>query len=329
MAALLGSAQLLDCLLSAVESSGWHAIVLSKSKPFRLRIFDDQRGGFPIAAYIWNCTHGGGAARAANEYRIQLTGAIPTIHPDQTTLLLGWHGGYGVFVAFDIGRHTGQDSSSPSIQIAEQTLQAAHRNAFALHKRQTAEIAVAFRPEFLVDYALNCRALHRTGKATADMSLLNDLSSLTDERVATVTNHERKIVIGRFARKYRAADFRGRVLGAYRHQCAVCGVQLGLIDAAHIIPVGAPTSTDETANGIALCKLHHAAFDNKLLSFDEGYRVEVSESALRRFAAENLVAGLAGFRTSLRPVLILPNDRRDYPPPAYIKEARAVRRWAV
>jgi putative restriction endonuclease len=300
---------------------------VSSTKPFRLRIFSSERGGFTAAIYIWNCTHGGGAARAANEYRVQITGVVPEITKDDVTLLLGWHAGYEVFVAFDIQRHRGQKSKSPSIQIAEETLQAAHRKAFALHTRQNGEIAVAFRSEFLVDYALASRALHSTGKAAADFALLNDLEKLTDKDIDRLTDKNRRVVVARIARRYRAADFCRRVLGAYNSKCAMCGVQLKLVDAAHIIPVAARTSTDETKNGVALCKLHHAAFDSNLVSFDERYRVEVSNARSASLTDGHLGGGLRQFMAALRPALLLPNDRRDYPPPVYIREARSVRGW--
>jgi putative restriction endonuclease len=226
-----------------------------------------------------------------------------------------------------MNKHDGQSSNSPSIQIKEATLQAAHLHAFAIHKRHNGEIAVAFRPEFFVDYALNSASLHKTGKAEIDMSLLNGLDDLTDEKIDLIKNVERKIIISKIARKYREQDFRRRVLGAYQHQCAMCGVQLELIDAAHIIPVAAPTSTDETINGIALCKLHHAAFDRNLISFNENYKIEVSSAEENRLSAVNLVGGLKEFKKNLKSAIILPADKRDYPKSNYIKEARSVRKW--
>jgi len=319
--------QLLEQVLRAIDESGWRALILDSRKPFRLRVFRGDDKFFDVRIYLWNCTHGGGTARAADEYRVQLTGVVPNTAPGETTLLLGWHPGYGVFVGFDINKHKGQASQSPSIQVKEATLQNAHTHAFALYRRQNGETAVAFRPEFLVEYALNAAQLHRTGKAASDMALLNRLDTLTEEQISTVGNSQRRTVLGQIARKYRASDFRQRVLGAYAHRCAACGVQLELIDAAHIIPVAAATSTDETKNGIALCKLHHAAFDRNLLSFDERYKIEVSDSEVSRLTAANLAGGLQEFRQHLRTAIILPSDRRDYPPPQYITEARKVRHW--
>lgn len=319
--------QLFERVLRAVDDSGWQALILSSRKPFRLRLFRGDEKGFDVRIYLWNCTHGGGAARAKDEYRVQLTGVVPSEAIGEVTLLLGWHSGYEVFVGFDIKKHVGQASQSPSIQVKEETLQSAHTRAFAIYHRQNGEIAVAFRPEFLAEYALNASSLHMTGKAATDMSLLNSLDTLTETQIVAVKNQERQVVLSQIARKFRATDFRRRVLGAYEHRCAVCGVQLELIDAAHIIPVAALTSTDETKNGIALCKLHHTAFDRNLISFDERYKIEVSDSEVSRLTAANLAGGLREFKQQLRTAIILPADRRDYPSPEYIAEARKVRSW--
>lgn len=329
MAAPLTKKHLLNLLLHAVDEGGWRSLVASAAHPFLLRVFHGDEHGFNLRIYIWNCTHGGGSARAEDEYRIQLTGVVPELHPGEVTLLLGWHDGYRVFVGWDITKHSGQDSKSPSAQVKEDALANAHTHAFSIHRRQNGEIVVAFRPEFLVDYAINSESLHKTGKAVEDLSLLNSLDSLTDAQIGAVTNKERQVILSRIARKYRAHDFRRRVLGAYEHRCAVCGVQLELIDAAHIIPVADPTSTDETTNGIALCKIHHAAMDRNLISFDEKYRIEISESEIERLADANLAGGIKEFKRHLKTAIILPTDRRDYPSPTYIKQARSVRSWAT
>lgn len=325
--ATLNNHALLDLVVNSVVDAGWHCLIIDDKKPFRLRVFDENKKWFEVAVYIWNCTHGGGSRRADNEYRIQLTGVVPQKAPGAITIILGWHYGYGVFAGFDIDWHSNQNSQSPSIQIREEALKGAHRKSFSVLQRQNGELAVAFRPEFLVDYILSSRTLHGQGVTEYDISLLNNLSAVNPEDLAVVAKNEREIVISTIARKFRAADFRGRVLSAYGYQCAVCGVQLKLVDAAHIIPVASELSTDETSNGIALCKLHHAAYDRNIISFDTDYTVEVSSTEQSRLAVENLAGGLQSFKQNLRTAIILPADRRDYPPAAYITESRKVRRW--
>jgi putative restriction endonuclease len=74
--------------------------------------------------------------------------------------------------------------------------------------------------------------------------------------------------------------FREQVLLAYGSRCALC--ELGhreLIDAAHIredAAGGAPKVT----NGIAMCKLHHATFDNLLVGISPDYEIRVRHDLL-------------------------------------------------
>ena len=59
--------------------------------------------------------------------------------------------------------------------------------------------------------------------------------------------------------------FSGRVADAYGGSCAMCGLDIQLVEGAHIYPAAAPGSPDEPWNGLALCANHHAAFDRHLI----------------------------------------------------------------
>jgi len=78
------------------------------------------------------------------------------------------------------------------------------------------------------------------------------------------------------------ASFRDSVLAAYDHRCATSNLPHDhLLDAAHIMAdahelLGQPL----VANGIALSKIHHAAFDNHLMGIAPDDRVHVSERLL-------------------------------------------------
>ena len=327
MADTLNARQLLDHIVKSIENSGWQVLILSDRKPFELRVFRENFPAQTLHVYIWNCTHGGGAKRAADEYRIQFTSVVPEISPTGISLLLGWHSDYEVFVGWDLTKHSGQNSSSPSAQVKEKALIDAHKNDFALHLRQNAEIVVAFRPQFLVDYALSIDALHQTLEGSPELSVLDCLPVTEDQQLDEITDLSRREVVRTIVTKYRAYDFSKRVLTGYQKQCAVCGLQLGLIDAAHIVPVADENSTDETCNGIALCKTHHAAYDRNLISFDTDYKIEISEKSVEFLAQSDLLGGLDGFKRGLKDVLTLPADKRDFPKREYIEYSKEVRRW--
>jgi hypothetical protein len=66
-------------------------------------------------------------------------------------------------------------------------------------------------------------------------------------------------------RLVRSAEFGQKVVAAYDEKCAMCGINLGLVSGAHILPVSAPNSVDQVWNGVALCENHHRAFDRHLI----------------------------------------------------------------
>jgi putative restriction endonuclease len=74
--------------------------------------------------------------------------------------------------------------------------------------------------------------------------------------------------------------FRAQVLAAYENRCALCRLRhRELLDAAHIRSDslgGEPVVT----NGIAMCKIHHAAFDNLLMAVRPDYAIEVRRDVL-------------------------------------------------
>ncbi|MGC5249402.1 HNH endonuclease [Gordonia sp. DT219] len=60
--------------------------------------------------------------------------------------------------------------------------------------------------------------------------------------------------------------FRATVMRAYQTSCAVCSLRHAeLLDAAHIVPDSAEAGVASVTNGLALCKIHHAAFDQQIL----------------------------------------------------------------
>lgn len=86
--------------------------------------------------------------------------------------------------------------------------------------------------------------------------------------------------------------FRERVLEAYRHQCAFCRFRHAeLLDAAHIVP-DADEGEPVVPNGLALCKLHHAAFDRFFLGVRPDYVVQVRPDLLAEKDGPTLVHGI-------------------------------------
>ena len=91
-----------------------------------------------------------------------------------------------------------------------------------------------------------------------------------------------ELPIQTFATKTRTLNFRNNILKAYEYKCAVCGfdVKLGTspiaLEASHIKwkSHGGPS---ETANGLALCVMHHKLFDLGAFTLSKQLQILVSD----------------------------------------------------
>lgn len=105
--------------------------------------------------------------------------------------------------------------------------------------------------------------------------------------------------------------FRTRVLLAYETSCAVCTLKHGaLLDAAHIVPDSEELGVPTTPNGLALCKIHHAAYDQNMLGITPDYRVEIALDVLAEVDGPMLRHGIQDMHGR---ALTLPRRRRDHP----------------
>jgi putative restriction endonuclease len=160
----------------------------------------------------------------------------------------------------------------------------------------------AIMPTFVVDWnapALSARL------AFAELAGASATAPLPD--VA-----ERRYALRQVKQRLHQASFRDRVLVAYDNRCAITNLpETRLIDAAHIMAdgdelMGQPVIT----NGIALSKIHHAAFDSHLIGIDPDGRIHVAERLLELHDGPLIEQGLKAMAGRLiRP----PRDKAHAP----------------
>ena len=324
----LSKPQLLQKIALSVQECGWNVLYLSNTHPFRLNIYKGEER-YLLKIYIWNLSHGGGYKRPTDEYRIQVKVREKFQEEENViTLLLGWYDEIGVFAGFDFRKHLGLPGWSSSIQIKYEALRNSYENGFSTSDKGNGEIALAFQPDFFVDYIKNLHNLHDFGESLEDLQVLENLAQnpeINDEEII-MGNTQRKTVALTVKKKLRDNSFRKRVLTAYNHQCAVCGIQLKLVEAAHIIPVQ-NEGTDETSNGITLCALHHRAYDKGLITIWNDYSILLNDTQAEKLREIKLDAGLDEFSESLRHLIILPPAKLDRPHVAYLNKANEIRGW--
>jgi len=82
-----------------------------------------------------------------------------------------------------------------------------------------------------------------------------------------------------------------------------------------------------TPNGLALCYLHHEAYDRALIGIQPDYRIQVSEAAVRRLQRLARTNRLEHFRKNLRRELLLPQRNQDYPLAERLAQGLTLRGW--
>jgi hypothetical protein len=115
----------------------------------------------------------------------------------------------------------------------------------------------------------------------------------------------------------RTRGFRQAVIESYDYACGICGLKINApnalnweVEAAHIVPHGL-CGKDDIWNGIALCRLHHWAFDAGWFSLSNQYRVLVSSQFEHIPDDFGKMGGFDFFRRCLEPnkrVVLPQND---------------------
>lgn len=123
-------------------------------------------------------------------------------------------------------------------------------------------------------------------------------------------------------RKIRDYAFSKIIKEIYENRCAICGKKRFTnsgypeVEASHIYPKSKDGS-DDPRNGISLCKLHHWAFDNGLLSINNDYTIIINPKILD----DSNYAEIWEYKDSK---IYLPIKNEFIPHQLYLKEHRKI-----
>jgi putative restriction endonuclease len=113
--------------------------------------------------------------------------------------------------------------------------------------------------------------------------------------------------------RYHQARFRRDVLLAYRSRCAVCLLkQPELVEASHIIRDTEPEGVAAVINGIALCAIHHLAYDRNLMGIDPSGVVHIGQRLMDERNGPMLSGGIQGFHGAK---ILQPRREEERPDP--------------
>lgn len=107
--------------------------------------------------------------------------------------------------------------------------------------------------------------------------------------------------------------FRYQVLAAYGHRCTICALrERALVQAAHIVEDAHERGAPVVRNGLALCAIHHLAYDRNVLGIDPGGVVHLAPRVLEEQDGPMLREGLQSFHGRS---ITLPARAADRPDP--------------
>jgi|CXWL01.1.fsa_nt_gi putative restriction endonuclease len=152
------------------------------------------------------------------------------------------------------------------------------------------------------------------------------LPAMHSQVVDDPINARRQYITVTTRQRLHQRSFRERVLKAYREQCAICRLRHEqLLEAAHILPDNHPQGEPTTSNGIALCKIHHAAYDCHILGIRPDLVVELRTDILKEIDGPMLKYGLQEFHGAS---LSIPRKMELRPNPKFLEERYAMFRAA-
>jgi HNH endonuclease/restriction-modification system family protein len=233
--------------------------------PSRVRV-RVTTGWQPVDLYISGV---GSHNRKQYEYRFQNPpekSKRPIItSPGALPVLLGYSEEWGrpVCVAADVQRRLGSDHRF-SVLFVVALLKAAAQRGWSEYHTTSDEVIVGFQPSLLpafVEMMSGGIAVRERQivDAITNAGLSQDDGEQTRERARAAAS---RVVVD--------ARFRRDVMKAYAGECALCGLDWDMIEAAHIYPVTAPKSVDRVWNGLALCGNHHSLFDRHKIYVEPG-----------------------------------------------------------
>lgn len=194
----------------------------------------------------------------------------------------------------------------------------------ASYRDTKGQSVLSFLPDYLGLYLENLSTIHLLNDAEL-LELVNKSDKLNSENKDGEFDVPEGHLTITHTRYKRDPRFKSIVYAAYDNRCAMCGIQLELIEAAHIVPHSHELGTDEIGNGISLCALHHTAYDRSLIFFDEDFNIIINELKMEYLEKMGLDSGFRKFKALSFDKIQLPANHTLRPKIANIKLANQTR----
>jgi|694.fasta_scaffold103538_2 putative restriction endonuclease len=148
--------------------------------------------------------------------------------------------------------------------------------------------------EFLTQYIFTQKILSISEAESGDEAALAQAMNITptvpDDFVYDSESKDGKERIQNIKARIGQRAFRELILGLYQNRCCLTGIELPEVNrASHIIGWAERADTRmDPRNGLCLSATYDAAFDRKLITFDDDYRLVLSKAIRERVPSQSL-----------------------------------------
>ncbi len=263
--------------------------------------------------------HDSGRGRGNDdESRIQIqktNNYLAAKNSGKPVLFLGYFADLNVFTAWNPFIQTERINLRRTVSLYTRfsVLQKAVTQGIAVYSDNDAQKVISFKPEYLGLYLENYANMHQADEVSLLELIKKSDNTAETEEVGKAYNIEKQAYVITHKVFKRDQMFKRIVGEVYNSRCAFCGIQLELVEAAHIIPHAHPQGTDDPSNGICLCALHHTAYDRGLIYFDEEYKIKINIEKSNYLTKIGKDGGMQKFLNLQFELFTLPNSRVHYP----------------
>jgi len=321
---ILSHSDLKYLLIDSLRLYSDNVVFLDGENPYRFSI--NKKTYYVL---IKNVHESGDGRGNQDECRIQVARSVnfvSAMNSKTDVIVLGYFADEKVFTAWNpfLMRDRFNKRQTISLYSRFSVQKQAVIDKISAYRDTNDQSVLSFQPQYLGLYLENLSTIHLLDDREL-YALVNRSDNLnTEDQDGSFVSPEGTLTITH-TRYKRDPNFKSNVYEAYDYRCAMCGIQLELTEAAHIVPHAHEKGTDEIGNGINLCVLHHAAYDNSLIFFDDEFNIKINDSKMDYLQKVGLDSGFRKFQTLAFDKVKLPANHTQWPIIENIKIANQTR----
>lgn len=282
-------------LIDSLRLYSDNVVFIDGSNPYRFSI---NKKTFYVL--IKNVHESGYGRDNPDECRIQVakTGNFrEALNTKTEVIVLGYFADEKVFTAWNpyLMRDRINQKQTISLYSRFSVQRQASISKIAAYRDNNGQSIISFLPDYLGLYLENIQHIHLLSDEELYM-LVSESDSLNSNNENGFSESSQGHLTITHTRYKRDPRFKSLVYEAYNNRCAMCGIQLELIEAAHIVPHSHEKGTDDIGNGISLCALHHTAYDKSLIYFDNEFNILINENKMDYLQKVGLDSGFKKFQ---------------------------------